>query len=93
MAHHRATFARTAAALMRSTGRGASRKTQLLARSEAPLTLRPLDDAHGSGSVRAQIQARLVVGYATFAGRPIPKWTRYGCWNETGEVCMITRIL
>ena len=93
MAHHRASFARTAAALMRSTGRGASRQTQLLARGEAPLTLRPLDDAHGSGSIRATIQARLVAGHATFCGRPIPKWCRTGWWSADGETLTVTRIL
>ena len=28
-----------------------------------------------------------------WGGRPVPKWTRYGCWDETGTELTVTRIL
>jgi len=64
----------------------------LLAGGKAPLTLRPLDDARGSGSIRGRIQAELYLQCPTWAGWPIPRWTRYGRYNEDGTLT-VTRIM
>jgi len=29
----------------------------------------------------------------TWAGRPISRWTRWGCWNEDGSELTVTRVL
>ena len=41
----------------------------------------------------AQSRIQAFYGCPTWGGRAIPRWTRYGAWDEAGTELTVTRIL